>query len=118
MKQFVIPNADLFTNSVIVNTAMGTRRWQYDVDVKGTGSLQELKDMLVNVVRGVPGVLQDPGPEALIVDVTPDSVKARILWSTKDAHQHQMLGSYDQVSMAVVDALDKRQDAAKEQRAA
>lgn len=119
-REVVIPNADLFTKSVTVNTAMGTRRWQYDVDVKRTGNLQELKTTIVNVVQGVPGVLRDPEPEALIVDVTPDSVKVRVLWSTNDAHQHQMLGSYDQVLMAVVDGLDKRQNqnSAKEERAA
>ena len=42
--------------------------------------------MLVNVVRGVPGVSGDPKPEALIVDVTAESVKIRILWSTHDSH--------------------------------
>jgi small conductance mechanosensitive channel len=29
-REVVIPNADLFTHSVIVNTAMGSRRSQYD----------------------------------------------------------------------------------------
>ena len=82
----------MFAHSVIVNTAVGTRRWQYDIDTKRTVSLQELKDAIVNAVRDVPGVLRDPEPEALIVDVSPDSVKVRILWSTHDARQHQMLG--------------------------
>jgi len=119
-REVVIPNADLFTKSVIVNTAMGSRRWQYDFDVRKMGSLQDLKDMLVQTVRAVPGVLADPAPEALIVDTSPDSVKIRVLWSTHDSHQHQMLGSYDQVLSAVIDALDKYQNAAKakEQRAA
>jgi hypothetical protein len=70
------------------------------------------------VIPGVPGVLGDPEPEALIVDVSADSVKIRILWSTHDSHQHEMLGSYDQVLTAVVDALDKYQNTGKEQRAA
>ncbi len=117
-REVVIPNADLFTHSVTVNTAMGTRRWQYDIDVKKNGSLKELKNMLVNVVRGVPGVLGDPEPEALVVDLSADSVKIRILWSTHDSHQHEMLGSYDQVLTMVVEALEKYQNAGNEQRAA
>ena len=31
-RQVVIPNSDLFTHAVIVNTALGSRRWQYDLD--------------------------------------------------------------------------------------
>jgi len=117
-REVVIPNADLFTHSVIVNTPMGTRRWQYDLDVKRTENLQELKTAIVSAVRRVPGVLADPEPEALVVEAAPDLVKIRILWSTHDSHQHQMLGSYDQVLTTVIDALDKLQNAAKEPRAA
>ena len=47
-REVVIRNADMFAHSVIVNTAVGTRRWQYDIDTKRTVSLQELKDAIVN----------------------------------------------------------------------
>jgi small conductance mechanosensitive channel len=104
----VIPNADLFTHSVIVNTAMGSRRWQYDLEVKKVQELHKIKERILNAVRGVSEVLADPKPEALVVDATPDSAKIRILWSTHDSHQHQMLGSYDKVLTAVIDALDDR----------
>jgi small conductance mechanosensitive channel len=117
-REVVIPNADLFTHSVIVNTAMGSRRWQYDLDVKRSQNLQQVKDIIVNAIRRVPGVLSDPPPEAFAVDATPDTLKLRILWSTHDSRQHQMLGSYDQVLTAVVEALDKSQKAAKDRSAA
>jgi small conductance mechanosensitive channel len=106
-REVVIPNAELFTRSVVVNIAMGSRRWQYDLDVKETHDLRELKDTIVNVVRKLPGVLSDPQPEALIVNATTESAKVRILWSTQDSRQHQMLDSYDQVLTAVIDALGK-----------
>jgi small conductance mechanosensitive channel len=109
-REVVIPNADLFTHSVIVNTAMGSRRWQYDLDVKRASSLQELKTRIGNAVRKVPGVLSDPGPEVFVIETTPDVVKVRILWSTHDSRQHQMLGSYDQVLTAVADALASEKD--------
>src|SRR5882757_33899 len=99
-RRVVIPNAELFTRSVIVNTALGSRRWQYDLSVKKFGGLEKMKELIRNAVRGVPGVLSDPGPEALVADVTPDVVKMRVLWSTNDSRQHQMLASYDQVLTA------------------
>ena len=117
-REVVIPNADLFTHSVIVNTAMGSRRWQYDLTVNKNRNLRQLKTTIVNAVRKVPGVLSDPEPEALIVEATPDATKVRILWSTQDSRQHQMLGSYDQVITEIVDALDNTQDGASQQSAA
>ena len=117
-REVLIPNADLFTHSVIVNTAMGSRRWQYDLDVKRNQNLKQLKETIVNAIRRVPGVLSDPEPQALIVEATPDAVKMRILWSTHDSRQHQMLGSYDQVLATVIDALDSGQGAEKQRPAA
>jgi small conductance mechanosensitive channel len=117
-REVVIPNADLFTHAVIVNTAMGSRRWQYDMDVKRNENLEQLKDTIVNAVRRVPGILSEPAPEVLVVEATPDTVKMRTLWSTRDTRQHQMLGSYDQVLTAIVDALDNRQAVAKQRPAA
>jgi small-conductance mechanosensitive channel len=111
-REVVIPNADLFTHSVIVNTAMGSRRWQYDLSVNKSHNLRQLKKTIVRVVGKVPGVLSEPEPEALVVDATPETAKIRILWSTRDSRQHQMLGSYDQVLTEVIDALDNGQDRA------
>ena len=50
----VIPNADLFTHSVIVNTALGSRRWQYDLEVKKVPDLQGLKAAILSAIRRVP----------------------------------------------------------------
>ena len=41
-RRVVIPNADLSTRSVTVNTALDVRRWEYDVRVKGIRDLAEL----------------------------------------------------------------------------
>lgn len=106
-RRVVIPNADLFTHSVIVNTALGSRRWQYELSLKQIAGLEELKKAVVSAVRKVPGVLPEPAPQALLSEVTPDSVKMRLLWSTRDARQHQMLASYDQVLTAVVQAVEE-----------
>ncbi len=42
-RRIVIPNADLFTHSVIINTALSTRRWEYDLNLKGIQDLSEIK---------------------------------------------------------------------------
>jgi small-conductance mechanosensitive channel len=112
----VVPNADLFTRSVIVNTAGQSRRWEYDLDVRRVRPLEEIRSAIADAVRRAPGVLSDPAPEVFLADLTPDLVKMRVLWSTHEARQHQMLGSYDQVLTAISKALDRLQS--QSQRAA
>ncbi len=111
-RRVVVPNADLFTRSVIVNTANDIRRWEYDFVTKNISDLKQTKFRIVNVVRNVPGVLSDPAPEVLIMDVgNPDwtVLKLRVLWWTKAPRQHQMLTSYDAVLTAIWETL-KRSD--------
>ena len=105
-RRVVIPNADLFTRSVIVNTAFGSRRWQYDLNLKATPDLEELKENLVEAVRRVPGVMSDPAPDVVVVDISSDTTKLRVLWSSRDPHQTQMLKSYDQVLSAIGQLLE------------
>lgn len=107
-RQVVIPNADLFTHAVIVNTAHDTRRWEYNLALKDVSNIEELKSTILEVVRKVPGTLSDPAPEVLIADLgDPASaeVKVRVLWWTKRARQHEMLNSYDRVLGAIWQAL-------------
>jgi hypothetical protein len=44
--------------------------------------------------------------DVLVMEVNPDTLKIRILWSTNESRQHQMLASYDQVLTAVVRTSD------------
>jgi small conductance mechanosensitive channel len=108
-RRVVIPNADLFTHSVTVNTALDIRRWEYDLAVKGIGELAELKSVVINAVSKVQGVLSDPGPEALVMDLGDsdlNAVKVRVLWWTKAPRQHEMLASYDRVLTAIRETLN------------
>ena len=108
-RRIVIPNADLFTHSVIINTALSTRRWEYDLNLKGIQDLSEIKSHLIETVRKVPGVLPEPSPEALVTDLSdPDSgtLKVRVLWWTKAPRHHEMLASYDDVLSAIGQALN------------
>lgn len=76
-----------------------------------------MKSPIVKAVRSVPGVLSDPSPEALVIDVSAaDAVKLRVLWWTHDPRQHQMLASYDRVLSAIIGAFARSREQ-KQQRA-
>ena len=64
-REVVIPNAELFTRSVVVNTATGSRRWQYDLEVKMTQDLREFKKRIVSVVQRFPMSCQTLRPRRL-----------------------------------------------------
>lgn len=120
-RRVVIPNADLFTHSVIVNTALDRRRWEYDLTVSNAGDLDGLKAAIIETVRKVRGVLSDPAPEVFVMDLTATdstSVKLRVLWWSSDPHQHQMLSSYDKVLTGLAAALDQARNDPKQERAA
>jgi small conductance mechanosensitive channel len=78
----VIPNSDLFTQSVTVNTAFPTRRSEYDFGI-GYGDDSELaKRLIVEAIDEVDFTLQNPRPEAFIVDLAPSAVNIRARWWT------------------------------------
>jgi small conductance mechanosensitive channel len=109
-RRVVVPNADLFTHSVTVNTALDTRRWEYDLTLKGTENLDSVRSIIIKTVGKVPGVLPDPAPEALVLDLSDiegNAVKMRVLWWTKAPRQHEMLASYDKVLTAIRQALSQ-----------
>ncbi len=118
-RRIVIPNAELFTHSVIVNTALSVRRWEYDIVLKGVEDLAETKSKILQALRKTEGVLSDPSPEVMVVDVSDaeaNAVKVRVLWWTKAPRQHQMLASYDGVLSAIRASL--KRDNPAQQRAA
>jgi small conductance mechanosensitive channel len=111
-RRVVIPNADLFTHSVIVNTASNIRRWEYDFTVSGVFDLADLKSRLVAAMKSATGTLSDPSPEALISDLSDlkaGTLKVRALWWTRAPRQHQMLASYDAVLTAIQRAMTDRE---------
>jgi len=117
----IIPNADLFTHSVTVNTTFQNRRWEYVLTVQAVRDITEFKSRIVDAVKSVPGVLSDPGPEVLIMELSsPESAtfKLRVLWWTKALREHQMLASYDQVLFAISNALAKQPQETPEHQAA
>jgi small conductance mechanosensitive channel len=107
-RRVVIPNADLFTHSVIVNTANDIRRWEYDFTLTGVQDVAEIKSRVVDAVGHATGTLSDPAPEVLLSDLSDlhaGILKVRAFWWTRAPRQHEMLTSYDAVLTAIQRAL-------------
>ncbi len=79
-RRVVIPNGDLFTESVVVNTAFEQRRSEYDVGIGYGDDIARARQLILEAVRAVPGVLSEPAPDALVVALAGSSVNIRARW--------------------------------------
>lgn len=89
-RRVFVPNGEIFTNAVTVNTAYGLRRSEHDIGIGYGDDALRASALIVEALRGVDGVLADPAPEALVTELAGSSVTVRARWWT-DAHQHEVL---------------------------
>ncbi len=104
-RRVVIPNSNLFTESVTVNTAFKSRRLQYDIGIGYGDDIARAKDIIVEALRTVHGVMQDPPPEALVVDLAGSSVNIRARWWIDPPLRRDYMTSVDEALHAIKDAL-------------
>ena len=95
--RIVIPNAELFTNSVQVNTAFEKRRLQYDIGIGYGDDIAEAKRIILEVLRNDPEAISDPPPEALVVDLAASTINIRARWWVDPPRRAEILDSQDQV---------------------
>jgi small conductance mechanosensitive channel len=79
-RRVVIPNSDLYMNAVTVNTAFPVRRVEHDVSIEIEDDVEQAKRSIMQVMRGVDGVLRDPAPDVLVVGFGDATVSLRARW--------------------------------------
>ncbi|MEO7274273.1 MAG: mechanosensitive ion channel family protein [Vicinamibacterales bacterium] len=100
-RRVVVPNADLFTDTVIVNTAFPHRRLEYDIGVGYGDDLSRARELMLTAVATVDGVLTEPSPDVLLMDLAPSSVNLRLRWWVAPPKRAEALESRDRVLTAV-----------------
>ena len=101
----IVPNADLYKGSFIVNTAFPTRRLQYDVVIGNGDDIQAAKRVMLDAIKNLPGVEAEPAPDVLLLDYADNGVKLRIRWWIKPPRKADALALKDEVLEAVKAAL-------------
>ena len=104
-RRVVIPNAELFINAVTVNTAYDKRRLQYDSGIGYSDDIARARQLIIEAMRGVDGVLADPAPEALVVDLAGSSVNIRARWWINPPRRADVMDAQDQVLEAIKNTL-------------
>jgi small conductance mechanosensitive channel len=81
----VIPNGDIYTRSVTVNTAFGCRRSEFDVGIGYGDDIDAACRAILDAMKEVPGIRADPPPQAFPWDIAASSIMIRVWWwSTPD----------------------------------
>lgn len=97
----VIPNSELFTNSVTVNTAFDHRRLEYDVGIGYGDDIDEAKRLILAAIHETDGVLQEPAPDALVVALAESTVNIRARWWVRPPSRANVLDLQDKVLTAI-----------------
>lgn len=100
-RRIVIPNAELFTNSVTVNTAFDNRRMEYDVGIGYGDDIERAKQLMLEAMHSVDEVLNDPAPDVLVMELAESSVNIRVRWWIAPPRRIDDLRSRDKVISAI-----------------
>lgn len=96
-RRIVIPNANLFTNPVMVNTAFAIRRVEYEIGIGVSDDIDQAKRLILEAIQGLEDVLTEPPPSALVVDLAASAVRIRVRWWIKPPQRWEYMESQDKV---------------------
>lgn len=105
-RRVVIPNGDLFVDSVMVNTAFEHRRIEYDVLVGNDSDIAMTKRLILDAIGSTNGILREPAPDALVIDLNQFGILIRVRWWISPPVRFEALDSRDQVLTKIKATLD------------
>ncbi|WP_225889999.1 mechanosensitive ion channel family protein [Indioceanicola profundi] len=105
-RRVFVPNGEIFTSAVTVNTAYGFRRSEHDIGIGYGDDPREAARLIVETLRGIDGVRQDPPPEAIVMALDGSTVNIRARWWAESKQHDQMLVRSEVVA-AIKDTLTR-----------
>ena len=100
-RRIVIPNSELFTNSVLVNTAFENRRLEYNIGIGYGDDIDRAKQLILEAMHETEGVLKEPAPDVLVVEPAPSTVNIRARWWITPPRRADALDLQDKVLTAI-----------------
>ena len=103
-RRIIIPNGDVYTKPVIVISAYDMLRTEYDVGIGYGDDLGRAKEIALDAIRGVDGVLAEPAPDVLVWELGESSKNIRLRWWTRP-QRGEVLRIRDAVLKAAAEAI-------------
>lgn len=79
-RRVIIPNSDVYTSPVVVNTAFPTRRDQFDIGIGYGDKPDRAMTVFAEAIAKIDGVEAEPAPEVLPWGLDASSVTLRARW--------------------------------------
>ncbi|MEJ6509454.1 MAG: mechanosensitive ion channel family protein [Octadecabacter sp.] len=105
-RRVVVPNCDIYISAVIVNTAFDICRSRYDIGIGCNDDWQKDHRLMLDAASGVDGVLSDPAPETIPMELGNSANVVRLRWWTKSDRASQ-IHTFGDVLQAAYIALDE-----------
>jgi small-conductance mechanosensitive channel len=96
----LVPNGDIYTNPVIVNSQTSKRRVHLTFVAKDAESVQGAREKLRKVLLATEGVLKDPPPHILVADASSENLTFEIYFWGR-AQQSEVMVVTDRVASAL-----------------
>ena len=105
-RRVVVPNSDLFTGLVTVNTAFETRRLEHVIGISYDDDIEKAIAVLEKVMRSAPSVMDNPEPDAFVVNFNDSSIDIQMFWWISSPFQKDVVYSRGEVLRTAKRALD------------
>ncbi len=106
-RRVIIPNADVYSSAVTVNTAHPLRRSQYDLGIGYGDRIDTARDRILAALADSPGVESDPKPEVLVWDLAASWITLRVRWWTNSVRTdvvHAQAAALERIKLALDEA--------------
>lgn len=104
-RQVVIPNSELYTNRVTVNTAYDQRRLAVTVGIGYGDDVAAARTLIVDTLAGLDGLLPDPPPQVLVRELGDFSVNLEVRFWINPPVRREAVEAQDLVLEAIKGAL-------------
>lgn len=106
-RKVVIPNSQLYTSTMTVNTAYSQRRLEFDVGIGYENNIIDAQRVILNVLKAAPTVSKLAEPSVIATALADSSVVLRVRWFIDDGTQTNRVASINEVIILVKEALEE-----------
>ena len=105
-RKVVIPNSQLYTSTMTVNTAYSQRRLEFDVGIGYENNIIDAQRVILSVLKAAPTVSKLAEPSVIATALADSSVVLRVRWFIDDGTQTNRVASINEVIILVKEALE------------
>lgn len=106
-RKVVIPNSQLYTSTMTVNTAYSQRRLEFDVGIGYENNIIDAQRVILSVLKAAPTVSKLAEPSVIATALADSSVVLRVRWFIDDGTQTNRVASINEVIILVKEALEE-----------